>query len=67
ELDAAVAHQHHELDHIDHEEADEIAGADARADAEGRPHNAVGERVEVEFPTPKGLRDDNHSESDKSE
>mgnify|MGYP002653873994 CR=1 FL=1 len=27
ELDAANAHQHHELDHIAHEEADEIAGA----------------------------------------
>ncbi|MDQ1137225.1 ubiquinol-cytochrome c reductase cytochrome b subunit [Microbacterium sp. SORGH_AS 1204] len=55
EIDAAVAHQHHELDHIAHEEADEIAGADARADEDGRPRNAVGERVEVEFPAPKGL------------
>ncbi len=67
ELDAANAHQHHELDHIAHEEADEIAGANARADEDGRPPMAIGERVEVEIPAPKGLADRNRSNDDKSE
>jgi len=31
ELDAAVAHQHHELEHIAHEEREEIRGAHTRA------------------------------------
>ncbi|MEW1705662.1 cytochrome bc complex cytochrome b subunit [Microbacterium sp. NPDC089190] len=67
EIDAAVAHQHHELDHIAHEEADEIAGANARADEDGRPHNEVGGRVEVEIPAPKGLEERNRPKDGKSE
>ena len=47
--------------------ADEIAGANARADAEGRPHVAVGERTEVEFPAPKALGEQDRPRGDKSE
>ena len=47
--------------------ADEIADANARADEDGRPPMAIGERVEVEIPAPKGLADRNRSKDDKSE
>ncbi|MFT4212999.1 MAG: ubiquinol-cytochrome c reductase cytochrome b subunit [Microbacterium sp.] len=57
ELDEAVAHQHHTLEHMDHEEAVEIEGASERAIAAGDPVNAVGERAEAEFGSPKALED----------
>ncbi|AZS43512.1 cytochrome bc1 complex cytochrome b subunit [Microbacterium oleivorans] len=37
EVDAAVAHQHHELEHIEHEEQEEIRGAHERAGAPDAP------------------------------
>ena len=37
ELDAAVAHQHHELEHIAHDEAEELQGAHARAGVPDAP------------------------------
>ncbi|MFJ6679636.1 cytochrome bc complex cytochrome b subunit [Microbacterium sp. NPDC091382] len=37
EVDAAIAHQHHELEHIDHEEQEEIRGAHERAGAVDAP------------------------------
>ncbi|MFS0733248.1 ubiquinol-cytochrome c reductase cytochrome b subunit [Microbacterium sp. 1P10UB] len=37
ELDAAVAHQHHELEHIAADEAEELQGAHARAGVPGAP------------------------------
>ena len=52
EISAAVAHQHHELDHIDTEETTEIIGASDRAVAEGRPTISLHEKAEVEFPSP---------------
>lgn len=60
ELDAAVAHQHHSLDHIDREEADEIAGANARAAEDGRlPMSPTHEKAEVELRQPRGLEERN--------
>ncbi len=59
ELDAADAHAHHELDHIEHDEAAELAASNERAIAEGRPVAAAhDDKVAAEFPTPRGLRDE---------
>ncbi|HWI31207.1 MAG TPA: ubiquinol-cytochrome c reductase cytochrome b subunit [Microbacterium sp.] len=44
ELEAAVAHQHHSLDHIAHEEAEEIHGAHERA---GLPDAVAPDEVKV--------------------
>jgi ubiquinol-cytochrome c reductase cytochrome b subunit len=64
EIDAAVAHQHHELDHIEHDEAEELAGSNQRAIEEGRPVAAPhDERNVPEFPTPKALRDEDDTTS----
>ncbi|CAL4859482.1 cytochrome bc complex cytochrome b subunit [Microbacterium sp. MM2322] len=37
EVDAAIAHQHHELEHIEHEEQEEIQGAHERAGVPDAP------------------------------
>ena len=55
ELDEAVAHQHHALEHMDAEETAEIEGATARAEAEGRPTVSLHDKAEAEFPSPKRL------------
>lgn len=55
DVDAALAHQHHELDHIETEEQGEIEDAAARAAAEGRPTISLHDKAEVEFPSPKSL------------
>jgi ubiquinol-cytochrome c reductase cytochrome b subunit len=65
EIDAAVAHQHHTLDHLDTEEAAEIAGATDRAEKDGRPTIALHDRAVVEFPTPKALQDPDPTEDDR--
>jgi ubiquinol-cytochrome c reductase cytochrome b subunit len=60
ELDAAHAHQHHELDHVEHEAAAELAASDHRAEEEGRPVAAPhGVRAEAELPSPRGLEERN--------
>ncbi|MDQ1127049.1 ubiquinol-cytochrome c reductase cytochrome b subunit [Microbacterium sp. SORGH_AS 505] len=41
EVDAAIAHQHHELEHIDHEEQEEIRGAHERAGAVDAPLHPI--------------------------
>ncbi|WP_159499592.1 cytochrome bc complex cytochrome b subunit [Microbacterium sp. 18062] len=64
EIAAAVAHQHHELDHIDAEEAAEIEGAAERAEAEGRPTVSLHDKAEVELPSPKGLEEINKPKDD---
>jgi ubiquinol-cytochrome c reductase cytochrome b subunit len=64
ELDAAIAHQHHQLHDTEHEEAEELRGAQERAVADGRPELAPhDQRADVEFPTPKALRDDESPEA----
>jgi ubiquinol-cytochrome c reductase cytochrome b subunit len=56
ELDAAAAHQHHEIDHLDSEEAEEIAAAHERAAADDRPIMAPhDQRADVEMRAPKIL------------
>ena len=62
EIAAADAHQHHSLDHMDEEEAAEIAGADQRAAEDGRPVNAVGEKASAEWPSPKALNEANETD-----
>jgi ubiquinol-cytochrome c reductase cytochrome b subunit len=65
ELDHAVAHQHHELEHIEHDEAEELAASNERAVAEGRPVAAPhDDKVAAEFPTPKSLRPGEESHDD---
>ena len=64
EIDAAVAHQHHELDHLDSEEAAEIAGATDRAEKEGRPTISLHDKAEAEFPSPKRLDELNAPKKD---
>ena len=44
EVDAALAHQHHEIDHIETEEQGEIEDAAARAAVEGRPATSLHEK-----------------------
>jgi ubiquinol-cytochrome c reductase cytochrome b subunit len=59
ELDAAIAHQHHELEHIADDESAELEASNERAVAEGRPVAAPhDDKVAAEFPAPKGLRPD---------
>ncbi|WP_375384533.1 cytochrome bc complex cytochrome b subunit [uncultured Microbacterium sp.] len=41
ELDAAVAHQHHELEHIAHDEDEELQGAHERAGVPDAPHHPI--------------------------
>jgi len=41
ELEAAVAHQHHELEHIAHEEIEELQGAHERAGVPDAPHHPI--------------------------
>jgi ubiquinol-cytochrome c reductase cytochrome b subunit len=41
ELEAAVAHQHHELEHIAHEEDEELQGAHERAGVPDAPHHPI--------------------------
>ncbi|GAA2071571.1 cytochrome bc complex cytochrome b subunit [Microbacterium hatanonis] len=63
ELDAAAAHQHHEIEHLDEEEALEIEGARERAAEDGRPVMAPhDERADVEMRAPKILDETNSSE-----
>jgi ubiquinol-cytochrome c reductase cytochrome b subunit len=66
EIDAAVAHQHHALDHIDAEEEAEIAGASQRAEKDGRPTMSLHDKAEVELPSPKRLEELN-SRTDEDE
>jgi acyl transferase domain-containing protein len=65
EVDAALAHQHHELDHIDAEETAELEGAAERAAAEGRPTVALHDKAEVEIPAPKFLEGAEKPETDE--
>ncbi|MEV7691722.1 cytochrome bc complex cytochrome b subunit [Microbacterium sp. NPDC089189] len=64
EVEAALAHQHHELDHLDEAEAAEIEGAAERAAAEGRPAISLHDKAEVELPSPKGLEELNKPKDD---
>jgi ubiquinol-cytochrome c reductase cytochrome b subunit len=58
ELDAAAAHQHHEIEHLDSEEAEEIAAAHERAAADDRPVMAPhDQRADVEMRAPKILNE----------
>jgi ubiquinol-cytochrome c reductase cytochrome b subunit len=67
ELDAAAAHQHHELDHVMHEASDELEASDQRAIEEGRPIAAPHEeRAVPEPPAPKGLGDPSRPGGDTS-
>ncbi|MGP3535057.1 cytochrome bc1 complex cytochrome b subunit [Microbacterium sp. RD1] len=60
ELDAASAHAHHDLEHVEHEAVAELAASDERAEAEGRPVAAGhDERAVPEPPAPKGLEERN--------
>ncbi|MFJ6652658.1 cytochrome bc complex cytochrome b subunit [Microbacterium sp. NPDC091313] len=60
ELDAADAHAHHELDHVESEAAAELEASDHRARDEGRPVAAPhGVRAEAELPSPHGLEERN--------
>jgi ubiquinol-cytochrome c reductase cytochrome b subunit len=48
ELEAAVAHQHHELEHIAHEEEEEIRGAHTRAGFPDAPVTPIDDGVHSE-------------------
>ncbi|MFG6501814.1 cytochrome bc complex cytochrome b subunit [Microbacterium sp. P05] len=59
EIVAADAHQRHTLEEDAHAETAEVEGAVKRAEADDQPINAPHDLpAEVEFPTPKGLRDE---------
>lgn len=66
EIAAAVAHQHHEVEHVEHDEAEELAASNQRAIEDGRPVAAAhDDKVAAEFPTPKALRpDEDDSDAD---
>ncbi|MBA8816276.1 ubiquinol-cytochrome c reductase cytochrome b subunit [Microbacterium halimionae] len=67
ELDEAVAHQHHTLDDIAHEEAEEIDGARQRAIEDGKPVVESGVRAEVELPLPSFLDDKEDDKKDATD
>ena len=50
ELDAAAAHQHHELDHISDEEHAELQGAHERAGVPDAPHVPIDDGHQSEIP-----------------
>jgi ubiquinol-cytochrome c reductase cytochrome b subunit len=67
ELDAAHAHQHHELEHVETEAAAELEASDHRAEEEGRPVAAPhGVRAEAEIPSPQGLEERNRPDGGAS-
>ncbi|MDQ1128856.1 cytochrome bc complex cytochrome b subunit [Microbacterium sp. SORGH_AS_0888] len=66
EIDEAVAHQHHTLDHMDAEESAEISAAEQRAIEDGEPVNEVGGRIAADFPSPAPLDEVNKPKDDGS-
>jgi ubiquinol-cytochrome c reductase cytochrome b subunit len=64
QIDEAVAHQHHELQHVDHEEAGEVAENERRAIEDGHPVVDMFHKAEAELPAPKALADLNETSSE---
>ncbi|MCK6065012.1 ubiquinol-cytochrome c reductase cytochrome b subunit [Microbacterium sp. EYE_512] len=65
ELDAAAAHQHHDLDHVMHDAEEELEASNQRAIEEGRPVAAPHDQTAVgEFPSPKRLDEMNEPRGD---
>ncbi len=65
ELDAAAAHQHHDLDHVMHDAEEELEASNQRAIEEGRPVAAPHDQTAVgEFPSPKRLDELNEPRGD---
>jgi len=61
QIEEAVAHQHHELQHVDHSEAAEVADNERRALEDGHPVVDTFHKAEVEVPTPHQLADVNET------
>ncbi len=61
QIEDAVAHQHHELTHLDHAEAAEVADNEKRALEDGHAVVETFQKAEVELPAPHGLAERNET------
>ncbi|MEN2741187.1 ubiquinol-cytochrome c reductase cytochrome b subunit [Microbacterium sp. X-17] len=64
QLEEAVAHQHHELTHLDEAEAEEVEAAAQRAIEDGHPVVEKFAKAEGELPSPRGLTELNQTSNE---